>query len=528
MTRAQFLNELYRRLPGLTQEQAEQHLTYYAEMLADRMEEGMSEEEAVASMEPVDVIAQRILQDEGVPEGQPPRWPDLPETDGSRFTKTPDFPKRKNWRKLTQILLWAAAIAAAVSAVGRWRAQNISSTIAESSDAPPIEDVVDWRTHNDEEWAEEWAEEWTEEWTEEWAEEMEQWASFDGLYDLWGLEIGPDGIYGGNFSISPSGIVLSGGGREIFISPDGIALNNGAEELTDSMVGAKFRFPSETYRVNAGEIDSVGINWTGGIVKVLSWEEDYIQMQEFSDKKLTKAQELAYSTDGGTLSISNGGSPDKGLIVWLPKSTWNDLTVNTSSADIYWDQVCAEYGCAHSSSGNVTLSNSVFNVLETGASSGQSTLRSVTAVELQTSSSSGDVYLEGVVAETMDVSTSSGNISGFAAGNSISLSATSGETNISSGAAGSLRLNSSSGNIKAALQDNSPGSVEVQTSSGDVELLMPEHWGFALEFDSNSGYFDRGPFSVVRVEDAYIADGFPAIHIEAETSSGDLRLAANP
>ena len=210
MTRAQFLNELYRRLPGLTQEQAEQHLTYYAEMLADRMEEGMSEEEAVASMEPVDVIAQRILQDEGVPEGQPPRWPDLPETDGSRFTKTPDFPKRKNWRKLTQILLWAAAIAAAVSAVGRWRAQNISSTIAESSDAPPIEDVVDWRTHNDEEWAEEW----TEEWTEEWAEEMEQWASFDGLYDLWGLEIGPDGIYGGNFSISPSGIVLSGGGRD--------------------------------------------------------------------------------------------------------------------------------------------------------------------------------------------------------------------------------------------------------------------------------------------------------------------------
>ena len=37
MTRVQFLNDLYRRLGGLTQEQAEQHLTYYAEMLADRM-----------------------------------------------------------------------------------------------------------------------------------------------------------------------------------------------------------------------------------------------------------------------------------------------------------------------------------------------------------------------------------------------------------------------------------------------------------------------------------------------------------
>ena len=57
MTRAKFLNDLYRRLSVLTPEQAEQHLTYYAEMLADRMEEGMSEAEAVASMEPLDVIA---------------------------------------------------------------------------------------------------------------------------------------------------------------------------------------------------------------------------------------------------------------------------------------------------------------------------------------------------------------------------------------------------------------------------------------------------------------------------------------
>ena len=43
MTRAQFLNELYRRLGSMSKEQAEQHLTYYAEMLMDRMEEGMSE-----------------------------------------------------------------------------------------------------------------------------------------------------------------------------------------------------------------------------------------------------------------------------------------------------------------------------------------------------------------------------------------------------------------------------------------------------------------------------------------------------
>ena len=48
MTRGDFLNSLYHRLGSLDREQAEQHLTYYAEMLMDRMEEGMSEEEAVA------------------------------------------------------------------------------------------------------------------------------------------------------------------------------------------------------------------------------------------------------------------------------------------------------------------------------------------------------------------------------------------------------------------------------------------------------------------------------------------------
>ena len=75
MTRKQFLNDLYLRLTALGPERAEQHLTYYAEMLADRMEEGMSEEEAVASMEDLDTIARRILEEEGQPEEPQPVMP---------------------------------------------------------------------------------------------------------------------------------------------------------------------------------------------------------------------------------------------------------------------------------------------------------------------------------------------------------------------------------------------------------------------------------------------------------------------
>lgn len=61
MTRVEYLTELDRRLSALSKEQADEYLAYYAEMMADRMEDGMSEEEAVASMERVEVVASRIL-----------------------------------------------------------------------------------------------------------------------------------------------------------------------------------------------------------------------------------------------------------------------------------------------------------------------------------------------------------------------------------------------------------------------------------------------------------------------------------
>lgn len=61
MTRVEFLTQLDHKLSMMSKEEADQYLDYYAEMLADRMEDGMSEEEAVASLESVDTIAARIL-----------------------------------------------------------------------------------------------------------------------------------------------------------------------------------------------------------------------------------------------------------------------------------------------------------------------------------------------------------------------------------------------------------------------------------------------------------------------------------
>lgn len=128
MTRVQFLNDLYHHLYGMTQEQAEQHLTYYAEMLADRMEEGMSEEEAVAGMEDVETIARRILEEEGLPYTPPdqrpvtpPAYPDASKLGGGGGTRAYQAPKRFSLRKILQVSLWAVAILVIIGAVGRWR-----------------------------------------------------------------------------------------------------------------------------------------------------------------------------------------------------------------------------------------------------------------------------------------------------------------------------------------------------------------------------------------------------------------------
>lgn len=148
MTRVQFLNDLYHHLYGMTQEQAEQHLTYYAEMLADRMEEGMSEEEAVAGMEDVETIARRILEEEGLPYTPPdqrpvtpPAYPDASRLGGGGGKRAYQAPKRFSWRKILQISLWAIAIIAIIGALGRWR---WSRSVREyATDNTPVPEPID-------------------------------------------------------------------------------------------------------------------------------------------------------------------------------------------------------------------------------------------------------------------------------------------------------------------------------------------------------------------------------------------------
>ena len=67
MDKKEFLSELEARLAGLPEADRRSSLDFYAEMLDDLMEGGMTEQEAVASLGSVDAIAEEILMDTPLP-----------------------------------------------------------------------------------------------------------------------------------------------------------------------------------------------------------------------------------------------------------------------------------------------------------------------------------------------------------------------------------------------------------------------------------------------------------------------------
>lgn len=72
MNKKDFLDKLSRLIRSLPQSEIDRITNYYSETIADRMDEGMSEFEAVASLEDVEAIARQCLFENSVPEPKPP------------------------------------------------------------------------------------------------------------------------------------------------------------------------------------------------------------------------------------------------------------------------------------------------------------------------------------------------------------------------------------------------------------------------------------------------------------------------
>ena len=63
MRKQEFIYQLWKKLSDLPKDEVEERLSFYGEMIDDRMEEGLSEEEAVAAIGSADEIAAQIMGD---------------------------------------------------------------------------------------------------------------------------------------------------------------------------------------------------------------------------------------------------------------------------------------------------------------------------------------------------------------------------------------------------------------------------------------------------------------------------------
>lgn len=106
MNKQDFLSELRARLSGLPQEDINERLDFYEEMIDDRMEEGVAEEEAVAAVGNIDEIVSQILSAYPL----------------SKLVKEKVKPKRKlrSWEIVLLILgspIWVSLLIAAFAVV---------------------------------------------------------------------------------------------------------------------------------------------------------------------------------------------------------------------------------------------------------------------------------------------------------------------------------------------------------------------------------------------------------------------------
>ena len=63
MTKALFLKSLRFRISDLPAAEVDERISFYNEMISDRMEEGLDEDEAVAAIGSIEIIAAQIKQD---------------------------------------------------------------------------------------------------------------------------------------------------------------------------------------------------------------------------------------------------------------------------------------------------------------------------------------------------------------------------------------------------------------------------------------------------------------------------------
>ena len=433
MTRAQFLNDLYHHLYGLTKEQAEQHLTYYAEMLADRMEEGVTEEEAVAGMEDVETIARRIMEEENLPYTPPekrppvpPEYPDASRLKGGGGTRAYQTPKKANWRRIAQVALWVVAIALIAGAVRQrlWR-RNYDTPRASA----PIDQAV--------------------------SEVAVPEAPYAEWYDEYYYMNAP--------------------------YEEGYEYANGGTYISESIDSIDIQWASGTVYIQSSHDDEVY----------------FCEYTDSESGMVSERTALSYQIDSGTLTIRyrygaglGNVKGSKWLTVLVPDGMLDSLNIMTTSADIQLIGLEVETLSASTTSGYITPTECYAQKAELSSTSGELFLSELHAEELTVNTTSGGIsgYFYGTSIAASSISGDM-NINLYEGAEQAQFGTTSGDVwvSVEDGSASSVGVITVSGDISLSLPYDMGFTLGYSTVSGDLSFDT----GFDL-LQQNGRYIHNG------------------------------------
>ena len=282
--------------------------------------------------------------------------------------------------------------------------------------------------------------------------------------------------------------------------------------------------------VVSGPVENLYIDWTEGRVNVEYYDGDGITVSETADRPLSEDNRLRWWLDGTTLHVRYAKSGfrisfnlEKKLTVSLPEGTvLKSADIGSTSGDLNIPYLAADEIRLDSTSGDIRAVTAAAK-LTVSATSGDTDVRQESGIDTVTlASTSGSIACALGSAKQVTADSSSGGIRlALSAGaESIRLHSTAGNIDLDAAAADKADISSTSGSISARLA--AAGSLKIGSTSGCVDAYLPAEPGFTCTVDTASGSFSSD-LALTKNGNTYTCgDGSAVCGIS--TTSGDIRL----
>ena len=244
------------------------------------------------------------------------------------------------------------------------------------------------------------------------------------------------------------------------------------------------------------DFSSIDIHTLSADVRIRQSEDDICRIEYATRSDLT------YDVKSGTLYVKTEstepiahisiGSVSEYVTLYLPRDTYEKLTIHTTSGDIYvfpafeavknaeisstsgeisFIGTATETLTAQSASGDIVIHEPNAKVVQAEAISGDVTLSAVYAEEVSVKTTSGEVELDSVTAKNMlFAKTTSGDIELYCDAGEIYLESTSGDIEGSIGSAKNYIVDTISGSVRIPPIDPQASVCEIHTTSGAIKI----------------------------------------------------------